>query len=371
MKVFEKKEKPIRILHGMSDVAGQGSYSVKGLRALGYEARMIVWRKNRFNYPFDVCLNIGRKKILYPWYAIKMAGLALYSLLKYDVFHFHFGYSLLPYGLDLPFIKLFHKPCFMEYHGDDIRWTYYRKVPLFYPTKELPQKRKGNVRIQRKICKYVDGVILHDEELRKHLPETANKVYIVPLRLNIGKFIPIYPSNDVHAPVIVHAPSDYIVKGTSYIINAIENLKKLYHFTFILVEGVTQEKAFEIYKNADIIIDQLFVGTYGVFALEAMALGKPVITYISDEMKPHFPTELPILNATINNIEEKIEFLLKSPNKRRQIGEAGRLYVETYHDCVKIAQLQSKIYQGRCPVMNQIDAFYYVKSLLPEVNIEP
>ena len=41
--------------------------------------------------------------------------------------------------------------------------------------------------------------------------------------------------------------------------------------------------ACERYRAADIVVDQLNAGWYGLFAIECMALGKPVVTFLHDE----------------------------------------------------------------------------------------
>ena len=63
--------KPIKILHGMSDVSGQGSYSVLGLRAIGADATMAVWKRNLFGYPVDVDLHIQKERLRQPFYALR------------------------------------------------------------------------------------------------------------------------------------------------------------------------------------------------------------------------------------------------------------------------------------------------------------
>ena len=45
----------------------------------------------------------------------------------------------------------------------------------------------------------------------------------------------------------------------------------------------TTTRRFERYRAADIVVDQLNAGWYGLFAIEAMALGKPVVTFLHDE----------------------------------------------------------------------------------------
>lgn len=349
----------MKILHGMSDIAGQGSYSVAGLRALGSDATMAVWRKNPFGYPVDIDLKIGKKKYLYPFYALKMLAFSLPAFFKYDVFHFHFGYSLLPFGLDLPWLPKAGKKVFMEFHGSEIRFTYRRVKPTYYPYDELAAISKRHRRETDKILKYVDAVITHDEELKLHIP--ADRVYITPLRVDVCKFVPLYPEGKKERPVIVHAPSNYIIKGSKYVLEAIEKLKKKYDIEFILVENKKQEEAIQLYKKADIIVDQMYAQTYGVFAVEAMAMGKPVVGYISDQMRESFPPELPIVSATIDSLYEILEMLILDGEKRRKLGMAGRRYAEEYHDYRKIAKMQMDIYNGTIEPMSTKESFMYVK----------
>ena len=351
----------MRVLHGMSEVAGQGSYSVKGLRENGIDAKMAVWRKNPLGYPYDFCLNIGKCRLLYPVYALKMLAFAVYALFQFDCFHFHFGWSLLPGGMDLRIIKLFKKKVFMEFHGSDIRWAFNREP---YPHWEMPSENPKRQKKIKEILKYVDGVILHDEELRKHLPKTDKPIYIVPLRLDIDKFTPVYPSEDNKEPVIVHAPSKRSNKGTEYILEALKHIK--YPFKFVLIENKPQSEALEIYKSADIIIDQLFAGTYGVFSIESMALGKPVIVYVNEEMQETFPEQLPLVNANTETVRTRLEELITDSLKRRKLGVQARGYVEKYHDCKKNAAVLAQIYQGKCPVLEGREAYRYV--CCPEIT---
>lgn len=344
----------MRVLHGMSEVAGQGSYSVKGLRENGIDAKMAVWRKNPSGYPCDYCLNIGKNRLLYPIYFLKMLGFAIYALFKFDCFHFHFGWSLLPGGMDLKIIKLLRKKVFMEFHGSDIRWTFNREP---YEHLELPKENPKRQKKIQKILKYVDGIILHDEELRKHLPETNTPIYIVPLRLDIKRFTPIYPSEDVEEPIIVHAPSKRSNKGTEYLFEALKHIK--HPFKFVLVENKPQSEAIEIYKSADIIVDQLLAGTYGVFSIESMALGKPVIVNVNKEMQREFPDELPLVSANTDTIVRQLESLITDPKRRRTIGIYSREYAEKYHDCKKNATILEKIYNGECPVLSGKNAYNY------------
>lgn len=330
----------------MSEVAGQGIYSVQGLRANGVDANMVVWSRNPNKYPVDIDLGIDKNnKVKLPVYAVKMGLFALKAMSKYDVVHSHYGYSLLPFGIDLPFLSAFDKKLFVEFHGSelrfvfkDIKYKYYRVSPPEEPIRKRMQRRL------KKLLKYADGVILHDAELREHLPDLDIPVYIVPLRVDLSKFDPVYPDKENRRPIIVHAPSKRSTKGTDEILVSLKYVSEAYEL--ILVEGKTQEEAIEIYRKADIIIDQISVGTYGVFAIEAMALGKPVVTYISDEMRETLPEELPIISADFDTLPQVIDRLLSNGEKRNSIGVASRRYVERFHDNKKVTSYLAQIYDG-------------------------
>ncbi|WHF46655.1 glycosyltransferase [Bacillus licheniformis] len=101
-----------------------------------------------------------------------------------------------------------------------------------------------------------------------------------------------------------------------------------------------------MYQKADLIIDQLHIGSYGLFAVESMAMGKPVICWISDFMKDHYPSELPLIRANPANITEVIESVLKNRDMLPEIGQKGRKYAEVHHDMVKNSKKTLAVYQS-------------------------
>ena len=331
----------MKVLHGMSEVAGQGIYSVKGLRANGVSADMAVWRPNTFDYPIDISLNIGKKKYLYPWYAFKMFVFFLGATFKYDCFHFHYAHSLLPFGLDLMLLKSLNKKIFFEFHGSELRGQINNiKYPYFHNISQVKRQSK----LIKKEIEYADGIILHDIELKPHLPDTNIPIHIVPLRVDLSRLTPVFPDVKVKKPVVVHAPSNRGSKGSNWIIEATNKLKD--QIDFVLVENKSQDEAIEIYKKADIIIDQISVGAYGVFAIECMALGKPVLSYISDEVRNSLPNTCPIQNIEPDTIYDVLYELSSNSILRRELGIQGRHYVEEYHDYTKNAKLLKDIYEG-------------------------
>jgi glycosyltransferase involved in cell wall biosynthesis len=50
-------------------------------------------------------------------------------------------------------------------------------------------------------------------------------------------------------------------------------------------------------QEADVVVDQLIGGSFGYFAVEGMAFGKPVVCYIKDPSRVADPASFPIINA--------------------------------------------------------------------------
>ena len=125
----------------------------------------------------------------------KVVSFFVYSLFKYDVFHFYFGRSTL-LNAELLIYDLLRKKYFFEFHGSDIR-----DYNIFCSRNDiqLPDKFKmSNIKRKRNemICKKTRQVTLHDDELIEYLPEGHAPVQVVPLRVDIDQFEPIFPKID-------------------------------------------------------------------------------------------------------------------------------------------------------------------------------
>jgi glycosyltransferase involved in cell wall biosynthesis len=62
-----------------------------------------------------------------------------------------------------------------------------------------------------------------------------------------------------------------------------------------------------------------------------MALGKPVVTYLREDLKGMYPDGFPAVHATKDTLADVLEGLLGDFSRRRELGMAGRRYVERHH----------------------------------------
>src|SRR5262249_21623277 len=95
----------------------------------------------------------------------------------------------------------------------------------------------------------------------------------------------------------------------------------------------------------DLFLDQFTVGAEGLAALEAMALGKPVVCFIKSSLQPRYPSDFPIVIADPEDLADVIAPLIKDGGKRLELGRQSRNYVETQHDARKLAAQLIEIYK--------------------------
>jgi hypothetical protein len=145
---------------------------------------------------------------------------------------------------------------------------------------------------------------------------------------------------------VIHAPQHRAIKGTDFLLAAAERLQSRgVGMTLQLIEKVPRVSALRRYAAADIIADQFCMGAYGMFALEGLALGKPVLAYLDQEHLGDPVFNLPIVNANPDNLERVLAVLLQVPRLRTRIGHAGRAAVERYQSIEALAEVWTQLYR--------------------------
>ena len=79
-----------------------------------------------------------------------------------------------------------------------------------------------------------------------------------------------------------------------------------------LHETLTRSQVLERVRDADIVVDQLVMGWYGGFSVEATALAKPVVCFI-DEDGNLFGESLPVVRATPATVTDVLRVCRPSP----------------------------------------------------------
>lgn len=335
----------MKVLHAPIQISGQLWEYADGLRRVGVEAKALTFSPHPFGYRDDICLNLSMSNDAY-----YLMGQMIKNFIDvvdiFNVFHFHFGESLMPQNFDLPALKEIDKKMVMNFWGSDVRLKDLAKLKNPFYTDEIHLGNDQEKIIKMKlISRYIDVAVVADHELYEYVSPFFNRTEIIRQAMDLEELKPCYPDNEKKKPIIAHAPNRMNVKGTKYVENAIKSLASKYDFQYLRLSGSRHENTIKLLSQADIVIDQLLLGSYGILSIESMALGKPVITYIREDLIEKYPKNLPIVVANIDNIVEVLEKLLKDGNLRNEIGHKSRKYVEQYHDKTKIAEDLVKLYE--------------------------
>jgi hypothetical protein len=329
----------MRILHTPTNVGGHPIGLSRAERELGLDSEVVVFEPNPFGFEVDRDLH---RDGLAPWRTTpaRLRFLAE-AVRRYDVFHFNFGSALLPgWGLpvaldELPLLRRLGKVVLATFQGDDARPPDSWPQPPPTSTMAAFERRRRNARIR--MLRYADRVFYLNPDMRRWLPGASFCAYA---SFDPWSVEPIPPRTDGEL-TIVHAPSNRGTKGTEAVLAAIDRVRAAgIPARLDLVEGVKRDEALARSARADIAIDQVRIGWYGGFAVEAMSLGKPVMCYIEDSEPGDNPfgDELPLVRTTAASLADDLTALLTDPMRRTEAGVAGRRFVELHHDPRNVAR---------------------------------
>jgi len=149
---------------------------------------------------------------------------------------------------------------------------------------------------------------------------------------------------------ICHAPTKRYLKGTEYVLKAVEELKSKFDFTFLLIENKPYEEVLKIKEQkCDVLIDQLtdFGGFgYGMNSMECLSMGIPSITYINPQYEEFLKVH-PFINANKDNIKEVLEKILKNPKILLTKSTESRRWVVKEHNYMNVSKFMLDKIIGR------------------------
>ncbi|MBX9678524.1 MAG: hypothetical protein K2X38_07150 [Gemmataceae bacterium] len=353
----------MRVLHGPVNVGNQPWVLSRHERKLGLRSDLVVNYSTWFGYPNDKCLSQANQRS--PLGMLRRAWFAMTSPFKYDVLHYYFGRSFMTWDdlsgpkwfwhADLKLAKRLGRKVFLTMQGCDVRLSdasteRNRMTPCQIGRCGAAPECRATLDARRRnfinnIVPLADRVLVLNPELAHYVPGSQFMPYS---SVDVESFQPTWPKTTGPA-VILHAPSDSSIKGSAYIQEAIDRLKQRWDIEYVLVQGMPYEEALKQYRRADLIIDQVLIGWYGGFAVEAMAMGKPVGCYIREEdldvLPPRMRAELPLVQLEPGRIEEQLESALRQRKQWPEWGRRSREYVLRWHHPLRLAKALAAAYR--------------------------
>ncbi len=306
----------MRVLH-LNNPAQVATNLIEAQRSLGIESSLVVtstkgWHSNFDHNLSDIDTNHVKGKL--------EIGKKLYDLIKEcDILHYH-GQAVSEGYRDLVMWSgIMNKPVILHHHGSEIR------------NKQYP--------------KFASNLVKHRYVSTPDLLEFVPDAEWLPNPVNLENLK--YSGPDVEGPLkILHAPTNRQIKNTEAVLSAISNLEEEgLDIQFTIVEDSQHSELLEQISSHDLIIDWLNpeFGIYGVFSIESMALGRPVICSLTDSLYDRY--DLPVLSIQPDDLTSKITEFYNNRKLLVEVGKAGHDFVHKYHNPVESAKKVLKQYE--------------------------
>jgi glycosyltransferase involved in cell wall biosynthesis len=353
----------LRVLHGPYNIGNHAWMLSRFERQLGVHSELVVNYSTWLKYNADRCLGqLGRLTIRDAW---RRLYFGLSAPFRYDVLHYYFGRTHMcwddwgPANLlwytDLKLARKLGRRVLMTLQGCDVRISAEsaahntqtpcrlgccKAAPVCRAT--LDANRREMI---RDVLPLVDRRFIQNPDLAHFVPDAD----FLPYSSIDVEATEVAPPGANETPVLLHAPTDESIKGSARIIQAVERVRQHFPLELVLVKNVPHAEALKLYRRADLIIDQILAGWYGNFAVEAMAMGKPVVAYIREEdlgaLPPAMRADLPIVRVSPATLEEDLAQALARRAEWPEWGRRGRAYALRWHNPRSIAAALLRVYR--------------------------
>lgn len=288
-----------------------------------------------------------------------------HALSEFDIFNYNFNSGLLVETplrhVEIPLIRLADKYCVLMGYGADVQHTLFSRNFLF--------KHAYNLDYPQHVRK--------DSETRKGVLQDCLDAHFTICSGDFPDFLPFwdaiwsgyYPSLDCEEfsperyPTqprspgddsirILHAPNHRNLKGTAFLETACQELQaEGLKIELIIIEKLQNTQLRQLISDVDIVADQFIVGWHGMFAIEAMALEKPVLCYLRPDLVEVHSLyschgECPLVNTPPDRIKENIRLLANDEGLRRSLGARGRAFTLKYCSHEKAALHFKSLYES-------------------------
>ena len=296
----------MKIVH-INNTAGVASVLARQQINMGHTAEVFV-----FNSATQK--QFGGKKFNYRW---PLSQWNFFKKIKeFDLWHYHYPYGSLKKNLEM---RRNHRPFLKHYHGDDLRG----RVDTDFCLVSTPD-----------LLKYApNGKWLPNPIDFEGINSILTKISYENKKAKVLYYPKVYESS-IHSRELDLKQSvllDLEAKGK---------------IVLILIIDLPYKKALDEIAGCDIVVGKILpvMGWIGRIELEAMALGKPVIAYVSEELYEKYKP--PVFRTSENSFRSDLEYLLEDTNTRNKLVKLGLDYVKENHSVHNVCNLLDKYYSS-------------------------
>lgn len=246
---------------------------------------------------------------------------------------------------DVPVLRAVGVHVGLLFHGSEIRnprrhaestpWSPFRD-----PDEALTARLQSQWDVLHPLVEAFDGPTFVSTP---DLLDDVEGAHWLPVVVDVARWATDAPVLERDVPVVLHAPSRASIKGTAHVDAAIQPLADAGLVEYRRLEGIAPEMMPAAVADADLVLDQFSLGSYGVMAVQAMAAGRVVLGHVTETVRERCPEPLPIVEATPDALAEVVRKLVEDRDAARAVAAAGAAYAASVHDGRRSAGVLEKV----------------------------
>lgn len=223
------------------------------------------------------------------------------------------------------------------------RDLYLQEIELHGLSRQFRRNRSDKLyRFNQRIANLADGIIPISYEHSTAYISHPKLMNVIPMPIDVEGLIPHLSSTKSGPLRVLHGVTRAGHKGSRIVQEAFQEVSRKHpgRVECELVSGLSHSDFLQTVKQCDVLVDQLFAHTTGMTGLIGMALGKVVISGVSETGLRALGQETsPVVDTapTVAGLVDSIESLLASRRAIPEMCLASRNFIEYHHDYRKVA----------------------------------
>lgn len=332
---------PVRVLIGPANYAAQGYAWARALEQLDdVVAKNMQVRDDQYGFPADYSIELLAYRLAYHWSRKhRSAVITQFTHVLFEAerpilgrvagFDVRREVDLLrKAGLAVAFVS----------HGSDLRLpsrhaAFDKWTPFNDPTDPWVQRLEARASYTNALLDDIEApVFVVTPELLLDRPSAT----WLPNVVDAGRWEVSQPPLTDGTPRVLHAPTNVRVKGTHLIEPVVRALQDARVIEYLPRSGVPSAEMPGLYRGVDVVLEQFRLGIYSTTAIEAMAAGRVVVSYLRDQVRDHVRRasglEVPIVQASPDTLDETLRDIASRPRHYQEIAARGPEFVRALHD---------------------------------------
>lgn len=244
---------------------------------------------------------------------------------------------------DLPALRRAGISVAVVLHGSEVRdprlhGSLYEHAPFGPEFADVPVLQDLADRNARILAGFHGPIFVSTPDLLDSVPHAR----WLPVVVGPEHFTPAPAVLQRTVPVVLHAPSNPRFKGTVEIQHVFDELAAEGLIDYHREGTADPSRMPELLREADIVVDHVVIGNYGVLAAQAMAAGRLVVGHVHERVRRRLPRPLPMLEATAHTLEAVLREALTDRDPARALAAQGPDYVADVHDGRRSAAVLSE-----------------------------